>query len=164
MKTKDSLKLTPLLFAFQENNLDCINPLLEQPSIDIFSVGVKHNTPVHYACIEKNRSDILDFILTKVKGSTKNWQDIVDLINIENDDGETALMIACKNANFYAVKTLINTFRDSLDFSISSKTSAALKSAVKMTLFSFPSNFSASGILFLMKSNKMSVILSLLSI
>ena len=77
-----------------ENGIDLIN----QIDIDTLNIqdNVTGNTPLMFAIIEDVHNDIVIAIINKGVN-----------VNLQNNDGDTALMIACANGNVQIVNTLI---------------------------------------------------------
>lgn len=121
METNNQKRETPLLISLNHKNVECSMLLLQQPSINVFCYSNDYNTPIHYIASD-GKKEIIDSVLMKINSAMKDADDsikkeIINFVNIQNSKGETALLIGCKNNNYYFVKTLVDTFKNMLDFS-----------------------------------------------
>jgi ankyrin repeat protein len=88
IRTDEVTAKTPLHAAVSAGQLEIVSLLLSQPSIDI-NKATKYGSPLH-AAVENNHLKIVQMLIDKDAD-----------INLQNSDGQTPLMLACKGKGGY---------------------------------------------------------------
>merc|ERR1712098_508815 len=94
----DDVGDTPLMCAMMYNQVDIVRFLLTQPELQLGKVGRDGETALHSACYNNNYYAVRLFCQDRRCGPS--------IVNMKNNNGVTALMVAVFNGNLEVVKEM----------------------------------------------------------